>query len=292
MYPKNAIAYKFNPSEVDLSQLADKLAENPLREPGPLELECVGFLPQTGIAGDPFTISIENFLTFAVGIRKKVLPASVINERVTAKVRELLAKGEHVGSKVRKRLKESITDELMRVAFNKLTVIRGFIDKRGWVFFDTSSVKNAELALSEVREALGSLPAIPPQAGAISQTFGHWVRNGECPEDFAFGDSCVLMLPDAGSRWAGKGVDVCGVEVEEHLNAGSIFERLGLTYKDRLSFTFDNVFVVKSLKWLDTDEERELPEDIEEALQATLLHIGGDVTELLNNLVTVFEVAE
>lgn len=292
MYPKNTIAYKFNPSEVDLSTLADKLAENPSREPGPLELEHVGFLPQTGIEGDPFTISVKNLVTFAVGIRKKVLPASVINERVAAKIRELVSQGEPVGSKVRKRIKESVTDELMRIAFNKLTVIRGFIDDGGWIFFDTSSVKNAELALSEVRDALGSLPAIPPRAAAISQSFGQWVRSGECPDDFNFGDSCVLMLPDAGSRWAGKGVDVCGVEVEEHLNAGSVFERMGLIYKDRLSFTFDNVFVVKSLKWLETDEERSIPEDSEEAAQATLLHIGGDITELLNGLVDVFEPTE
>lgn len=290
--PKNAIAFQFAPSGVDLTNFAERLAEFPLATPGPLEMERVGFLPFSGNEDDPLAVSVDRFLAFAVGLRSKVIPGSVLRERLQEKVREVVAKGGTVTGKERKRLRDAVKDELMRQAFCKLTVIRGWIDRRGWVFFDTSSNNNAELALGEVRKALGSFPAVRPADAAPATVFQRWVREKATEAPFGFGDSCVLALPDSGSRWTGKGVDVCGVEVEEHLNAGSSFERMGLTFNDRLSFTFDVNFAVKQLRWLDTDDSADEGDDAEAVAAANMLRVAGDVSELLNGLVGAFCEAE
>lgn len=284
-YPRNLTPFTFDPS-VDFSNLEEQVGGLPLIEPGALEVGRVGFVPPSGVDGDPLVVRVDRYLAFAVGIKEKVIPASVIHERLKAKIQELGKQGYVVGGKRRRELKREIIDVLLAQAFCKLTVVRGWIDKRGWVFFDTSSVKNAEVCLSRLREAMGSFPAVPVQA-ASRILFGAWVRAGEPPARFGFGDSCVLAIES--TRWTGKGVDLCGEEVREHLKAGAQFDRIGLSFDDRLVFSLDSQCVVRQLACV---EEMSEPADEEgdRGFEADVLRVAADASGLFTEIVRALQI--
>lgn len=287
-HPKNIVPFSFDPNEVDFSQFDEQLAALPLTEPGALEAERVGFVPPSGIDGEPLCVRVDRFLACAVGIKTKIVPASVIAERLKAKVQELAAQGRPVGGKMRRDMRNAIRDELLRQAFCKTTTIRCWIDRRGWLFVDTSSSNMAEVCLARFREAMGSFPAVPPRAVAAKASFRSWVRQGLAPDPFELGDSCALSIPASGAVWTGKKINLCGKEVAEHLDAGAEFDRIGLQFSERLSFTLDANCVVRQLKSISetsqSGAEDEGGEELTPALAfaANVLLVASDAAELFN----------
>lgn len=287
IHPKNIIPFVFNADCVDFSQFDEQLNEFPLTEPGPLEAERVGFVPPSGIDGEPLAIHVDRFIACAIGIKTKVVPASVIAERVKVRVQELIAHGFAVGGKRRRELRNEIRDDLLRQAFCKTSTVRCWIDRRGWLFFDTSSRNMAEVCLSRLREAMGSFPASPPVAEVAEIAFASWVRDGSAPNPFELGDSCVLSTPN-GSTWTGKKIDLCGMEVSEHLRAGAEFDRIGLHFAERLAFTLDTDCIVRQLKSISDDPQSGAENDGGEELTpsmraaANVLLVAGDAAELFS----------
>ena len=82
----------------------------------------------------------------------------------------------------------------------------GYVDtKNQWLVIDTASRKGAENALTQVREALGSFPAVPlaPEEGPrVLMT--SWLNLGP-PAGFALGDECELRDP-ATDHWRDRQV--------------------------------------------------------------------------------------
>ena len=293
---KNIIPFRFDPKACDFSDLAERVAEHPLAEPGPLELERVGFVSLLSSDDERFIVDSEQYIAFAVGIKKKVIPPSVLNERLKRKVREVASADQRrVGVKERKRFREAILDDMLRQAFSKLTVVRGWIDKRGWLLVDTSSRPNAELVLSTLRKAMGSFPAVPPQADKpATLVFDAWITGRAADAGFDFGEECVLATPDSATRWTGRGVDLCGPEVEEHLSAGARVERMGLCFDDRLAFMLDGEMNIRKFKMLDTvfDDAESTDEGEASEFQAMLHLTGGEVSRLLDRLSSTFELRQ
>lgn len=286
-YPRNIIPFVFAPS-IDFSQIEEQLGELPLTEPGPLEAGRVGFVPPSGVDGDPLTVRVDRYIGFAVGFKEKVIPASVVQERLKNKIQELTKQGHPVVGRRRRELKQEIFDELLQQAFCKLSVVRGWIDTRGWLFFDTSSVNNADASLSRLREAMGSFPAVPLKA-ASRLFFSDWIAKGAPPGEFGFGDSCVLAVDGSSTRWTGKGVDLCGEEVREHLKNGARFDRIGLAYAARLVFSLDNQCVVRQLACVE-----EMPEPAEDegdrGFEADVLRVAADLAVLFEAIVGALQI--
>jgi recombination associated protein RdgC len=271
--PSNLILFQFDADAVDLSQFAEQASEFPLTEPGPLELERVGFVPLSERDEKKLAVRAGNYTAFAVGIKTKVVPGSVVRERVRVELRKAIENGEPSSGRLRKRIRENVMDELLARAFCKLTVVRGWVDHRGWLLVDTGSANAAELVVSTLRKAIGSMPATRPVSEALGVVFSEWVKSGEAdpgsPDSasFGLGDSCTLVTPGGGPRWTGRDVDLLGMEVKEHLGAGARFERMGLTFGGMFSLTLDVNCVVRQLRVMDqmeepsSDDEDEIDED-------------------------------
>lgn len=287
-HPKNIVPFSFDPNAVDFSQFDEQLNALPLTEPGPLEAERVGFVPASGIVGEPLSVQVDRFLAFAVGIKTKIVPGSVIAERLKVKVQELTAQGRPVGGKMRRELRNAIRDDLLRQAFCKTTTVRCWIDRRGWLFVDTSSRNMADVCLSRLREAMGSFPAVPPRAATAKAAFRAWVRQNGAPAPFDLGDSCVLSIPASGATWTGKKINLCGKEVAEHLDAAAEFDRIGLQFAERLAFTLDANCIVRQLKSVSEDTASGAEDGSNEemtpamALAANVLLVASDAAELFN----------
>ena len=293
MFFRNLTLFRFSPAvAADLDRLDEALAEHRLRPCGPLEIGTRGFVPPIGRGADAaLTHRVQACTQFAVGAEDKMLPAAVVNDELQRKVQKIAQDdGRRVGGRERKRLKEDILTELLPRAFVRSSRLRGYVDTRnGWVVLDTSSRKAAESIITQIREALGSFPAVPlaPEEGPrVLMT--DWLANGNLPAGLALGDECELGDPAtaSGSIWRGRRSDLDGEEVKEHLRNGKQVFKLGLVFDDRLSFVLGEDLVVRKLKFLDVvlDELSDTYQDAAAEMDSRFALLTLELERLLGKL--------
>jgi recombination associated protein RdgC len=296
---RNLLLFRFSPQvAADLQRLDDALAEHRLRPVGPLEMFTRGFVPPVGRGEhEPLTHTVLHYTLLTVGGEDKLLPASVVNDQLQRKVQRIAEdEGRKVGGRERNRIKEDLLTELLPRAFVRSSRLACYLDKKnGWLVLNTSSRKAAENAITQIREALGSFPAVPlaPEEGPrVLMT--DWLANGNLPTGFALGDECELRDPATanGARWKGRGADLDGEEVKEHLRAGKQVFQLGLVFDNRISFVLGEDLVVRKLKFLDVviDQLSDSQQDAQAELDATFALLTAQLGDLLGHLETRFAI--
>lgn len=258
MFFRNLSLFRFSPAVVtDLDRLDDALTEHRLRPCGPLEMFTRGFLPPVGRGEEaPLTHALKRCTLVSVGGEDKLLPAAVINDELQRRVQKIAEEdGRKVGGRERKRIKDDLLTELLPRAFVRTSRMASYVDKQhGWLVLDTSSRKSAENALTQMREALGSFPAVPlaPENGP-RELMTDWLANGTLPAGLALGDEVELRDPASASGAIAKcrRQDLEAEEIKEHLRNGKQVFQLGLVFDDRMSFVLGEDLIVRKLKFLD-----------------------------------------
>ena len=293
MFFRNLTLFRFSPAVADdLKRLDEALGEHRLRPCGPLEMFTKGFVPPVGRGDEaPLTHAVKHCTWLTVGGEDKLLPAAVVNDELQRKVRKIAEEeGRKVGGRERKRLKEDLLTELLPRAFVRSSRMSAYVDtKQGWLVLDTSSRKSAENALSQIREALGSFPAVPlaPEEGPrVLMT--DWLANGSLPAGLALGDECELRDPATATGAIAKcrRQDLDADEVKEHLRNGKQVFQLGLVFDDRISFVLGEDLIVRKLKFLDvvTDELGDSFEDAQAEADAGFALLTLELERLLAKL--------
>lgn len=278
------------------TRLESALADHPLRECGPLELYTTGFLPPTGIAGDPLTLTVGSCQLLVFARNDKLLPAGVVNAALRARVRAIEAEQDRrVGGRERKRLKEDVLLELLPRAFVQTSRTAAYIDTTNqWLVVDTASRTVAESVLTALRDALGSFPAVPlaPDVPTRLQLTA-WLADIDLPAQLALGEECELRDPASasGAIAACRRQDMAAEEVKEHLRSGKQVSRLGLAFDDRLYFVLCDDLTIRKLRFGDAamDELADADDALSE-LQATVALMTLELQRLFTNLAAWFEI--
>lgn len=286
MFFRNLTLFRLHAdTAADCARLAEVLPEHALREPGPLELFTAGTVPPLGAReGAAFTHTAGSATLFATGRNDRLLPSAVLNEALRRKVQEISeSEARPVGGRERKRLKEDLFTTLLPRAFVVASRILGYVDTAGgWLVLDTGSRKAAEAMITQLREALGTFPAVPmapTESPRVMLT--HWLSQG-LPSGFALGDECELRDPATASGAIAKcsRQDLDSEEVAEHLRNGKQVFKLGLVFDDRISFVLGEDLVIRKLKFLDVvldqldDNLREASDEIDARLALQSLELG------------------
>jgi len=254
MFFRNLTLFRFSPS-LDLSALEEGQEEFRLKPVGPLEMSSRGFVSPFGRDEEALSHRVGKGIWITVGGEDKILPGAVVNEFVARKAAELEEReGRRLGGRARKRLKEEVLHDLLPRAFVRPVRSNAHIDTGlGFIAVDTSSRKNAEHVVSEVRQALGSFPALPLNAEIAARTvLTGWLAGEPLPNGLELGDECELKDPaDRGAvvRCTRHPMDC--EEIGKHLESGKQCSKLALTLDDHLSFVFGDDLVVRKLKFLD-----------------------------------------
>lgn len=296
---RNLLLFRFSPAvAADLDRLPDSLDEHRLRACGPLETATRGFVPPVGRNPDePLTRRLQSRTFFTVGAETKLLPSGVVNSELQRKVQKIAEEeGRKVGGRERKRLKEDLLNELLPRAFVQQSRMDGYVDTAsGWVVLDTASRKSSENALTQIREALGSFPAVPlaPEEGPrVLMT--DWLANRTLPAGFALGDEVELRDPATATGAIAKcrRQDLDAEEVAEHLRNGKQVFQLGLVFEDRLSFVLGEDLVIRKLKFLDVvlDGMDGTETDALGEFDATHTLLAAEVDTLLSRLAAIFTI--
>ncbi len=254
MFFRNLTIFRF-PTALDLSQLDAQLAEFPLRPVGPLELSTRGFVSPFGRDNDVLAHRLEDALWVAVGGEDKLLPAAVVNDLLAKKVAAIeQAEGRCPGGRKRKQMKDDLVHELLPRAFVRPTRTDAMIDvEHGLCIVDSSSKKSAEAVVSEIRQALGSFPALPLNAEVAPRSvLTGWIAGEPLPDGLALGEECEMKdAAEHGAVVKCQNQDLEGDEIAKHLESGKQVTRLALTLDDHVSFVLGEDLVIRKLKFLD-----------------------------------------
>lgn len=255
MFFNNLTFFRF-PTGLDFSEVDTLLPGAVLKPVGALEMSSRGFVSPFGREEkEQFSHRIGDFLWLTVGSEDKILPSTVVNEILEMKLEEIEEKeGRRPGSRERKRLKDDLMHELLPRAFVKTSRTDAFLDlTHGYVVVNTSSRKTGEEIVSEIRNLLGSFPAMPLNAEVAPRSIlTAWIAGEPLPEGLSLGEECQMKDPvEGGAEVTCKKQELRCDEVDKHLDAGKQVTKLALVFEDNLSFVIGDDLIIRKLKFLD-----------------------------------------
>ena len=187
-----------------LSELEEQLSSLTLQPCSATELQSIGWVPPS--AGGALVHAVNRQWLLALGVEKKLLPASVVkqfaNERAKA-IEE--TSGRRIGRKEMRELREAMSIELLPRAFIQRRSTYGWVDPiNGWLVIDAAAPAKAEEFLEHLRKSVDALPARLLQVTqSPSAAMTGWVADGEAPHGFTLDQDLELRsAEDATVRYA------------------------------------------------------------------------------------------
>lgn len=255
MWFKNLRLYRLTESwTLTPDDLNTALAAHSFNPCGSLDVMRYGWVPPLGRHGSEFVHATNGYIMICAKKQEKILPAAVVNEQLEEKAIAISeAESRSVGRKERQTLKDEIIFSLLPKAFAKSSLDFAYIaPQENLIVVNASSAKRAEDLLSALREALGSLRAIPIAPKNIpTQTMTHWLRDGELPQDFVLGEECELQAGKDGRVIRCKNQDLSADEIRSHLDSGMFVNKVAVSWKETIHCVLDDQLAVKRVKFED-----------------------------------------
>lgn len=291
MWFKNLVVYRLPDDwSVSAAELEEKLAQTALRPCGPFDMMSKGWVFSS--AAERYVHTTNGQHLIALGVDQKLLPASIIRQVAAERAKELEAQqGYPVGRRQMRELKDRVTEELRARALTRRRQTRAWIDpENGWLVIDTAGASRAEELIETLRGTLGSLAVtfLETERSPIA-AMGAWLMLGDAPLTFTIDQDLELQAADKGQakiRYTRHPLD--GKEVRAHISGGMYATKLGLTWKDRISFILTDKLQVKRVEFLAIDKDKpegeggEMAADEQFEIDFTLM--AGELAQLLTQL--------
>lgn len=240
---------------------------------------------------DKFFLKASSAYILKLKINERILPSSVVKERVDEIVEE---REESSGAKLKKSeinaIKEAVTKELLPQAFIKSSYLHGYIDtKNKLLVVDAGSPKRAELFVNYLRETFGSMPVELINNQDIGMKLTQIIKVGEVNNKFGIGKDCVLKNPNDKDKITATNFDLCSEQITNHVENGLFVTDLDLIWQQRISFRVTSDFKLKKIKFTDIAQEQ-INEDVGDSgdqyayLSASMMIMVEDFAEMLNDL--------
>ncbi|MDR2450805.1 MAG: recombination-associated protein RdgC [Candidatus Accumulibacter sp.] len=274
-----------NPGEPALALVEEKLAAHPLQPCGSSLPSSLGWVPPA--ADGALVHAVNRQWLIALGVEKKLLPASVVKQHVQDRARGIEKnEGRRVGRRELRELYEATVLELLPRAFVGRRSTHCWIDPAGgWLAIDAAAPAKADELLELLHKSLDTLRILPLKTARspISAMTG-WIVDGP-PAGFSIDQDLELRSAEnAVVRYARHPLD--GEEIPRHIAAGKSVTRLGMTWEDRISFILDDRLCLKRLTFLDILKESTegQADNEEERFDLDFALMAGELARLLDDL--------
>lgn len=292
MFFSNLIAYRFKQdAQFDQTQFEQALAQDKFRPCAAQDLSTFGWSNALGKYASTLSHFSANKILVCAKREEKVLPPTVINDLLAAKIDEIeLTQHRPVKKKEKDELKENLIHSLLPQAFTKSSFTFAFIDMaKGWLVVNTTSFNKAEELLALLRKSLGSLPVVPAFVNHdLGLLLTKWLSTNQAPEQFAIGFDAELVEPEEkGAKVVLKQLDLTADEIQTHLHNGKVVTKLSLDWQERISFTLQEDGAIKRLAYAELlkEENADIPkEDMAHKLDADFILVTSDLILLLEQL--------
>ena len=238
---KNLIVYRLAADwQPNVEKLEDALENERFAPCGATEALSAGWVPPRGEPGARLLEEIGDHWLLSLRMEKRVLPGSVVREKVDEMVERIeLETGRRPGKKQQRDMKEQATLELLPRAFTLQSHLRVWISpKQGFLMVDAGSIGKADELITLLVKADSSINLhLLQSAESPAACMAAWLMDGVPPADFVIDRDCELKAADemkAAVRYARHNLDTD--EVKAHLTSGKMPTRLAMTWKERVSF--------------------------------------------------------
>lgn len=288
MWFKNIFIFRIaTDNSITTDKLNEKLALKPLLPCSGLDKQRRGWV---SCHADKLVFSANKQILFALGVEQKLLPTTIINRFAKERVADIEAQqGYKVSRKELKKLKESITEELLPRAFALQRTTHAWLDPiNGFLIIDAASSARTEELLELINKTLDALPFSPLHTAISPVTaMTDWLAGTNAPVGFTIDRELELRATGeskATIRYANHELE--GDEILKHIAAGKRVTRLGLTWNDRISFVLTDSMQLKRIEFLDIvkKESTEIADNADEIFELDFTLMTGELSKLIADL--------
>lgn len=280
-----------------LENLEEQLAAAKFLPCSSIEPRAEGWVSPGVEAEGPMVYSANGFWLLARKTEQKLIPASVLNEKLKEAVEFRENKD---GKKLRKKEKESLKDEiyhtLVTQAFSQSSVLYGYIDtQRNWVVINTSSRKKAEEFCSAIRSTLGSFKVESPVNQSVSSVMTEWLKSQKTPEGLVIEDQCSIEDTREGGSLKLAKQNLLADEILNFLDHGREVVQMRLSFRNEIAFSLKEDFSLKTLKFLDGVHDRAsdlFTETAADRFDADFTIMSESLTELIGFLIKTLDLVQ
>jgi len=268
--------------------LEEKLITRPLRPCGHFEMWSRGWVKPAHEERLVYANADQHLIT--LGVEQKLLPASLIRQVALEKAAELAAEqGFAVGRKQMRDLQRQVGDELRgRALCRRRQTPVWFDTQRGWLFIDSAGAARGDEVVETLRDTLGTFAAVPPDTERSPQScMSRWLAQNQMTGPFTLDDELELKGQDKSKavlRWSRHPFDTD--EIKAHMAEGLAPTRLGLTWRDRVSFVLTDKLQIKRIQFVGLEDSPDDGQqgDPAERFAAEFLLLTGELGLLVTDL--------
>lgn len=285
MWFKNLQIYHFTDGVASAAELEEQLARQTLQGCLGLDAQSKGWVPP-GMEETSLVYSYGQQMLIALGIEKKLLPTSVINQQAKVRAQEMeLHQGYAPGRKQMKEIKEIVYRELLSRAFAIRQRNHAWIDPvGGWFVVEGANATKVDTLVETFIKSTGTgLQRVKTSATPISSMTA-WLSGNDPPAIFSIDDNSIFRSRED------KKVSVSYVrqspdpqEITRHVQTGKEVIKLAMTWRDKISFVLDENMQLKRLTLPDVD--REPAETAAEQFDSDFFLMTSELRQLLPELV-------
>ncbi|MGI3474764.1 recombination-associated protein RdgC [Providencia stuartii] len=289
---KNLVIYRLT-RDIDFNNLEEQLSLFKYKPCGSLDMSQFGFIPPLGIGkSECLTHQVNDQMLISLYKEDKIIPAQVIKDETQKKVSKLeLDQGRKLKKTERDSIKDEVIHELLPRAFSKYTRFDVWINITERLIIGlVSSPRRVEDCFALLRKALGSLPVVSlTMKDPIELTLTEWVRSGQLPKGFVFGEQSEMkaILEEGGIAKYTK-QDLISDEIQTNIESGKLVTKLSLGYEDRVTFCIDDSFILSKLKFdaafLETNDDIGM-EDYNQRFDADFFLMVSELNILIKSLI-------
>jgi recombination associated protein RdgC len=288
---KNLLVYRLDAKwNIETRNLEKILAGRALQPCNSFEMESHGWVPLR--EGEPYLYTLNRHWLFTLGIEQKILPAIVVRQVAAERAVELARKqGHSIGRKQMREIKERVFDELLPRALTRRQTTAAWVDPGGrWFAVDSVAEAKAERLLETLRKSGNEFPArrLDTQLSPAAAMTGWLAKGGIFSPDFTIDQDLELRANDADKatvRYVRHGLT--GKDIQAHIASGKTVTRLGMTWKDKISFVLTENLQIKRITLLNvlTQETTQNADDKVEQFDLDFALMTGELSLLLADLV-------
>ena len=267
MWFKNLKLFRLNPDwTISAQDLEEKLQAHAFVEGSPGPDTKLGWT--TPLAESGLVYELDQYYFLCLQAEKKLLPASVINQFTREKALEVEEQqGYKPGRKQMREIKEMVTDTLIPKAFSIFRQTRVCLDlENHWLYIDAGTAAKADEVISLLVKALDPMPIQSFMTEVSPSTaMTEWIFSDEAPAGFNLEPQVEFKSTQEDRATVRFSNVIPGQEeVTKHIESGKIVTKLGLTWRDRISFVLNDTMEIKRIQALDIPDEQRNPSGADE----------------------------
>jgi recombination associated protein RdgC len=271
-------------SEKKLSESLEKAGFQPC---GPLTERSSGWVPVDKDSSDSLARRVNGADLLRLRSQSRVLPPSVINEELEARIEEYRERMQEAPSpREKRRLKAEARDELMPKAMRKSDRIWGYVDlAENILCIDAAQDAAAERFVRRLQASIDGLNIRPLQFMQPVDELLSGIFFSGAGKQFSVGRECRMQdLADAGSvvRWTA--FDLTDPTIRNHVANGMRLSHLAVEYDNVMSCVLSDAGVISKLRFIGMDDDSDDHNDPLARMDAEFVLLSGTIRNLLRDL--------